>query len=434
MRKLLTIGVVIVSALSAQGAHAADGYLDYNLRTPNPIPIHVGGNDILADVSVLSDGSIVMAGTIYKRGTATSIGPGDLAIARVKKDGTFDRTFSGDGRTTLNLGGDDNATAVAVSPNKSIVVAGVRFDGLERTGYVIRFTKTGARDKTFGSNGTVALTDPALDLDLLAQDIAVQRDGKILVAVTTYANAFGVGSLMPSGPGSVRRFMPDGTPDLSFGVNGQALVSPTPTLDYLDHIRLSSDGSMLVAGTSLALPSRLGDFTVSRLTADGALDPTFGTAGRATINAGDDDMLTGLGVGRNGTIVLGGNSGGAFAAVRLTKAGVLDPAFSSDGLAYVALSSRNASYSRSLLVQSDGAIIMVGSEIDTSYGFTWPRPTLVRFTSSGKRDMKFGIRGRAMVPRMWWVEELAMQGSKMIAAGWGYGTSGNDFFLARYLV
>ena len=62
------------------------------------------------------------------------------------------------------------------------------------------------------------------------------------------------------------------------------------------------DGKVLTAG------SINGDFVVSRYHPDGALDESFGTAGRVTADFGHDDRPAGVGVQPDGTIIVGGIS------------------------------------------------------------------------------------------------------------------------------
>ena len=114
----------------------------------------------------------------------------------------------------------------------------------------------------------------------------------------------------------VARFLPDGSPDLRWGVQGKVQASPgglaiTPT----DLLPLS-DGSVLVAGdVVVASGSRA---TLFHLKADGALDASFGSHG-IWQRPGDDEASTAasLAAGNDGGVVVAVALRGARAAAEL---------------------------------------------------------------------------------------------------------------------
>jgi uncharacterized delta-60 repeat protein len=85
------------------------------------------------DVAVKQDGRIVLAGMRQRGGDAQD--DELFAVARYLSDGRLDRTFSGDGRASVDFGfGDDEAFAVAVQPDGRLVVAGGGTRNRYRTG------------------------------------------------------------------------------------------------------------------------------------------------------------------------------------------------------------------------------------------------------------------------------------------------------------
>src|SRR5439155_20332385 len=82
--------------------------------------------------------------------------------------------------------------------------------------------------------------------------------------------------------------------------------------DGLAAVLVGPDGRIVTGGTADtgAAPGGTGNnFAVVRLTAAGALDPSFGTGGKALVDfAGDSDALGGLAFGPGGTIVAAGTA------------------------------------------------------------------------------------------------------------------------------
>ena len=85
------------------------------------------------------------------------------------------------------------------------------------------------------------------------------------------------------------------------------------------------NGKILVGGFS---GPEGGNMQVARLTANGALDGTFGTGGKAAIDFGGDDFGSAIARQANGRILIAGRSTTAGAVVaRLRANGAIDPDF-----------------------------------------------------------------------------------------------------------
>jgi uncharacterized delta-60 repeat protein len=230
-----------------------------------------------------SDGAVVTAGYSDNQFALVRLGPG----------GTYDNSFDANGRKRVDFTGViDTATSVALSGTK-IIAAGSTDGRLA----VLSLNSNGTPDGSFGV-GTGHSEGGATELPRGAEDLAIQPDGKIVVA----------------GPGGgdfgVARLKTDGFYDPTFGTGGQVAVD-FGGADTAKAIALQPDGKILVAGTD-------GDgFAVARLTSSGALDPTFGFGGKATVNLGGADEARGIALQPDGKIVLAGTNGSDFAATRL---------------------------------------------------------------------------------------------------------------------
>ncbi len=159
------------------------------------------------DVSFSGDGitstvigpgnSQALAATVQADGKIVAVGVGsnatdkDFALARYLADGSFDPTFSDDGRHRVDFGtGDERAVAVAVQPaDGKIIVAGSGGDG---TAFILaRYNVNGGADATFDANTTFDANDSVIDGIVISPAtvsseasyaMVLQSDGKIVVA------------------------------------------------------------------------------------------------------------------------------------------------------------------------------------------------------------------------------------------------------------
>ena len=143
---------------------------------------------------------------ISRHGTIVAVGSSsdDMAVARYRKKGAPDASFSGDGKLLLDLGGFENARDVAVDSSGRIVTAGT--DGADFV--LVRLRPGGALDTTFGDDGVVRTDFAGFGDSAFA--VSVQRDGKIVAAGFTVTVAGGQDF-------AVARYLADGTLDTTFG-------------------------------------------------------------------------------------------------------------------------------------------------------------------------------------------------------------------------
>jgi uncharacterized delta-60 repeat protein len=130
-----------------------------------------------------------------------------FAMYRFKANGALDRSFHGDGILTLNLDrvpdpenqcGCSYATGVDFDARGRILVAGyIRplYNYNRPRPVVLRFLKSGRIDRSFGRRGVAR---PLLPKRMITTRIAVQRDGRIVVA-GQYDGRFGLFRLRPGG-------------------------------------------------------------------------------------------------------------------------------------------------------------------------------------------------------------------------------------------
>jgi uncharacterized delta-60 repeat protein len=214
------------------------------------------------------------------------------------------------------------------------------------------------------------------------------------------------------------------------------------TDEGIDALVRQPDGKLVAAGFADVGGHR--QFAFARYNPDGSLDPTFGTAGKATIavTAGNSDWAHALGLQPDGKLVAAGESSSTvvtdFAVVRLLSDGSLDSSFGTGGKVTTHLRNVNDRL-HALVLQPDGKIVVAGDAYDGSINGTHFDFALVRYNPNGSLDTSFGTGGIVYTPigptadHCW---ALALQpDGKLIGGGSAYNFASNyDFALVRYNV
>jgi uncharacterized delta-60 repeat protein len=166
-----------------------DGTLDPAFGTGGKSTLNIAGKADFATTRALqADGKILVAGRVFSD-TCTEA---DIGIARFNANGTADTTFGSNGvvRVDFSAGGVvsstfsdglwDEASKLVVQTDGKIIIGGfTQVAGVFRYAPV-RLLSDGSLDTTFGVNGL--LSTPFTTQNDLARSIALQDDGKIVVA------------------------------------------------------------------------------------------------------------------------------------------------------------------------------------------------------------------------------------------------------------
>jgi uncharacterized delta-60 repeat protein len=261
--------------------------------------------------------------------------------------GDFDSGFGQAGRVGIVSAGSEYASAVAVQADGRIVVAGHSAINAVGGGVVYRLNPNGSLDQTFNDNGRLGVAGGGGDS---ATALGLQPDGKILVAGYTFVdNTFNV---------VVYRLNPNGSFDSTFGQGGtRRIVSGAREVAHA--LALQSDGRILVVGFSAVGTSVAS--VVYRLNPNGSDDSTFNGNGRVSI-AGD--TANAVAAMPDGRIVVAGVGPGAMgrsdaAIYRLSATGSLDPTFNGSGR--LAIDGGGFEEADALAVEPDGRIVVAGA-------------------------------------------------------------------------
>ena len=339
------------------------GSLDVTFGTAGTVTTAIGsGNDEIHALGIQADGKIVVAG--YARVGAND----DFALARYNPNGTLDTSFGSAGTVTTFLSsGEDHANALGIQADGKIVVAGWASNGANYVFALARYLTDGKLDTTtFGTAGTVTTT---IGITSFANALGIQADGKIVVAGSS---SNGINNVF-----ALARYTATGATDTTFGSAGITTTTISGDSDAVNALGIQSDGKIVAAGNSF---SALMYFALARYTVTGALDTTFGFAGITTTSIGMNCAANALGIQSDGRIVTDGYThNGAnydFALARYLTNGAMDPSFGSAGTVTIALSSGD-DYARALGIQGDVKIVAAGwslggTDIDFALVRYWP--------------------------------------------------------------
>jgi uncharacterized delta-60 repeat protein len=372
--------------------------------------------------------------TLSQPGGCTAIGARASTVLTIRDDDPapaqpsgLDLTFDTDGKVTTQFGGDDTGMAIQ-SDGKIVIVGGSISDFV-----LARYNTNGSLDPTFGTNGLVTHSMLSGSSEEIARAVAIQPDGKIVVAGHT--GQFG----RPGRPANNRfdhavvRYNANGSVDTTFGNGGVA----SSLVGRIFAMALQPDGGIIVVGDAPA-PE---DMMVARYNDKGNLDLTFGEGGFKQFDFDfglGAELAESVAVQSNGTIVVSGphTKGGETvreqhtAVVRLDAGGDPDASFGTAGV----LLMLNARVGDGLAVQSDGRIVLVG-DIDSATPNT-PKFSTMRLNANGTPDSSFGTDGRvvtAVTTKGDQAKAVALQADgKIVVAGRSNNQANPNFAAVRY--
>ncbi|HET6766580.1 MAG TPA: T9SS type A sorting domain-containing protein [Chitinophagaceae bacterium] len=266
------------------------------------------------------------------------------------------------------------------------------------------------RDLSFGTGGTSYGMTAAAN-SIYTANIVIQPDGKIIQAVNLVPDSAFDFCLI--------RYKANGGLDSTFGTNGKATGPVGTEQNYIQFILLLPDGKIIAIGTSDNQNGR--DFTLFRYNNNGTPDSSFGVNGQVVTKVGlYDDHASHGAVQSDGKIVVAGSSVdvnyvSAFAVVRYNPNGGIDSSFGQNGkivthlghfITYIGntyYGQYSSEYASNVLIQTDGKIIVGGQSYSHEgcydyYGYVYCNPVfaMTRFNSNGSTDSSFGKNGKAV--------------------------------------
>ncbi len=192
---------------------------------------------------------------------------------------------------------------------------------------------------------------------------------------------------------AVARYLPDGSRDRSFSVDGIEIFDFGGRWERANGVAILPDGRIVVAGVSVGDNSSRG--LLVGLRPDGSLDPVFGAVALDEIV-----RFTTVAVQPDGNVVAVGTTlDNHLAVARRSSDGEPDPTFGAAGVVHVdaivggSSDSGMSSHDVDLALAPDGGIVVVGSAWDTEGGRAEQQFALARLTTGGVLDVVFGDGG-----------------------------------------
>lgn len=375
--------------------------------TSSPVTIAAGSSSATVTVTAAANAPHSLPTAATLTGTATNVGNASAGVTVTVRGpaGSLDTTFGAGGVRQTQVGTiDDASNGVTVQSDGKVIVVGSAKNSSGGTDFsVVRYTRDGTLDGTFGPGGKVLVDFAGMSDE--AEDVVVQPNGAIVVA--GYAGEASTGRKMFG----VVRLTATGSLDTSFGTGGRVTTKfPGSSSEQAHALVLQSDGKIVLGGETTQDPSGSGvDFALARYTTTGALDTSFDTDGMVT---------TAMGAGSASDVVydlalLGDQAvavGTGFKAARYTTAGQVDWKTILD----------YTGPAKGVAVDASNRLVLVGDTVNSG---TNVDTTVVRLTGSGALDTSFGNLGKAnlAVASCDWdsAEGVAVQNDgKLVVAGW----------------
>jgi uncharacterized delta-60 repeat protein len=419
-----------------------------------------GMNTSADAVAVQPDGKVVVAGM------SSGVDTANFVVARYTSAGVLDTSFGNGGQASVwfNLGAEsfEGATGVVIQPDGKIVVVGTASSIRHSSDFALaRLNADGKLDSSFGNNGTVLTSfgssNSNFRVDAAASAVALQRDGKIVVAGSatfTWENG-------PPPPGvalytdfAVARYNSNGQLDHGFGTGGEVLTAFNPTVpghppDQASGVVIQKDGKIVVIGTadgfqevptvngvSLNLQIQTSQIALARYNPNGRLDTSFGNNGLVltSIPNAVESTAADVALTPDGEIMVAGSANGRFVLVQYTTQGKLDTTFGTGGIVRAHLPGTSSDAAAALVITPQDQIVVAGTS-------TWPdghqRFVLARYTAGGTLDSQFGTKGVTVtgIGTSAGANGVALQpdGSMVVAGSALISQGGLHLVLARYL-
>jgi uncharacterized delta-60 repeat protein len=325
---------------------------------------------------------------------------GGFTVGRLNANGTIDTTFGGgDGLVTTKFtqASTNIAQQVVVQKDGKILVAGVLTNNASRLDAqwaLARYDAAGNPDSTFGNGGSETVI--GVNLTTGITDLALQSNGKILFT-SSYGHRGGIFS-DDNWDFALVRLNTNGQLDGTFGDNASSgrkgyVITGIGGDEFANALAIQSDGKIVVGGAKGSFSG--GDFALTRYTTDGRLDNSFDHDGKVTTYLASTASITALAIDGDRILAAGTSNGSNVITVeRYAPNGALD-GLGNGGLFAKLNNSTAAEVPDSILIPVSGKYLVVGHlEYNINTGKK-PQVFALQYDYSA-RDQEFGVNGVAV--------------------------------------
>lgn len=251
----------------------AKGELDTSFSGDGKVRIDVQKWDDGGQIALQSDGKIILAGTTATQFVDEGLVGTDVALARIKSNGSLDTSFSNDGKLSVDSGGvgkDDWVSTLTITPNGKYIVGGSTIASISADWQINWFHPSGNlyRTKRIVLGGNDGLYDLRMSANGMITAVGVSvQDGRALPAVA--------------------RLTSTGVYDNSFDRdgdgNGRIIMDPFPIDFEVSTMSILPSGKIMMGGEAMTSESAgfRSNMALVQFNANGTLDRTFSGDGCA---------------------------------------------------------------------------------------------------------------------------------------------------------
>lgn len=379
-----TIPVLILTFFFFQITSAQVGALDTTFGTNGNVT-HVSYSPEHfepIDSKELSDGTIMVVSQFQKK----------IKLKKFNTDGSINTSFGVNGLIQNDFPSLNYAASLVIQTGDKMVVSGAWSNAADDS-FLLRYYADGSFDTSFGTNGL--LLYPATYYTSRCKSLP---DNSFIVPLTqvplTTSNSFSIVKLTPAG-----------VLDTSFGTNGTASASIFNNLNDIcevNNLIIQPDGKIIVIGKAKTATGTQ-QYASVRFLPNGSLDATFGVNGIAVYNPfSTPAFLVNINCSTlqsDGKIIIGINyeqyntdTNARMMCIRLNANGSLDTSYGINGYNFIS----NDFYTTSnMLLQPDGKLLIVGrsENVATTYS-----NYILRLNSNGSYDTDFNNTGFNLLP------------------------------------
>jgi len=321
------------------------------ISNPDPGNYHSG---VPTAIAIQQDGKILVGG----------LNASYFVVWRYLPEGIPDSSFGTSGYVNFTCGyGQDMVTSMKLDAENNILIAGISWNDIGTLGYyghtvLARLHPDGGMDTTFGVNGMV-MTEFGYGESADQPECGIQSDGKIILSGKTKN-----GSLISI---AVRRFLSDGSLDITFGNNGTTITDVTGYDEFSLGLAIQDDDKILVVGASINYCLDFKGSILIRYTSDGILDNTFNSVGYILALQYDSGIARSVALQADQKILVAKsiNGGKMFIIERWETDGSPDNTFGDAGRTTTSFDALEAIVA-SMALQPDGKIILCGTLLQHS--------------------------------------------------------------------
>ncbi|MBZ0326346.1 MAG: T9SS type A sorting domain-containing protein [Altibacter sp.] len=343
-------------------------------------------------------------------------------VLRFLSNGDIDNSFGTNGMVFTDYGdGYNRYEGVAFQSDGKIIAHGIIGNSPNRNFIAVRYLASGDLDSAFATNGILTISQQ----DWVVSEMLVLNDDSLLLAGLTNNDT----SI------TFAHYMSDGTLDLNYGDSGYATSANPDGFFSLKQLKNLDNNTFMVLGTrdlENFTQTLLIKFLSTGYLETGFGDNGFAVHNYEMVSS-DDFMSAGFDITSNGKIVIGGSFGtceGNSIPIfqpflsRYSATGMLDPSFGNNGI--VLLSAGNYIIKK-IFNQQNGRLLVQGVLPDCFEGSVYK---LHRYFSDGFPDSSFDDSN---ILEFYDFDTIIQEDGKILGVGatWWYNGS-EDVFLARY--